>query len=121
MFAAETSPVLSACRRGLSALLCALMLLLALGSAEAALRAAPVTVGLVEILNVNSGSTDEPLQPDNLPCHSAHHFCGQIAPLPPAVASGLPLSEGQQAELMLAPERVLQSGPSELPTRPPRA
>jgi hypothetical protein len=121
MCSETTSPFVAACRRGLSALLCVLMLLMAVGPTDLPLETGSSHAGRVSIAAANEGSDDPPLGPDTLPCHAAHHVCGKVTPLPPSVVAGLPSETGRQAVPTPVTTDVLVSDVSELPTKPPRA
>ena len=102
-------------------MMCALMLLSVVVSTDAGASTVPAPAEQVEIMLGNSGPGDEPLRPDVLPCHAAHHLCGKVTPLPPVLAAAAPAAVHPEFTPVLAPAPVLLSGVTELPPRPPRA
>jgi len=120
MRARTTSLIVSACRRGFAAVVCALMLMMAVVPTDLAPDAGSAQAGQVELLAASGGSGDAPVHPDGLPCHCAHHVCSKVTPTPPTIV-GSPAVCLPQFEPVPAPSRVLLSDLSELPTKPPRA
>lgn len=121
MLALPTSLAARILRRVLSVMMCALMLLSLAVSADAGAPTVTSPPALVELVLMDAGSGDEPLQPDSLPCHSAHHLCGKVTPLPPILAAGAPAVVHPEFKPVPVPDRLLPSGVTELPLRPPRA
>ena len=121
MSACATSLVATTLRRAISAVMCALMLLSVAISTDAGASMVSAQFGQVEFVLVNEGSGDAPVPLDALPCHSAHHLCGKVAPLPPTLAAGVPAILHPESRPDEPPNRVLLSGVTELPPRPPRA
>jgi hypothetical protein len=121
MLVLPTSLATRILRRAFSVMMCALMLLSVAVSTEAGASTAPAPAVQVEIVLANGGSGDNPLRPDALPCHSAHHLCGKVTPLPPILAAAAPAVAHPEFKPISAPDRVLLSGVTELPPRPPRA
>ncbi len=121
MLALPTSLAARILRRVLSVMMCASMLLSVAVSTDAGTTTKPVPAGQVGIVLGNSGLGDEPLSPDSLPCHAAHHLCGKVTPLPPVLAAAAPAVVHPESKPLPAPDRVLLSGVTERPTRPPRA
>lgn len=80
-----TSPVVSACRRGLAVVVCILMLMMAVVPACLGLDAGSGWAGQVEVLAAGSEPDDAPLHLGGLPCHCAHHVCSKVMPAPPTV------------------------------------
>ena len=121
MFPVETSPFFAACRRGLSALLCAILLFAAVVPPSAASQAAYLPSELCAV-TAQAGDTESgPDRPDQAPCHTAHHSCGNPAALLPIDMADGPRVTQRLATLTPAPAHALLSGISELPTEPPRA
>lgn len=102
-------------------MMCALMLLSVAVSTDAGASTVPAPAGQVEIVLTSGSPGDEPLRPDALPCHAAHHLCGKVTPLPPVLAAAAPAVVHPEFKPVPAPNRVLLSGVTELPPRPPRA
>ena len=102
-------------------MMCALMLLSVAVSTDAGASTVPAPAGQVEIVLTSGSPGDEPLRPDALPCHAAHHLCGKVTPLPPVLAAAAPAVVHPEFKPVPAPNRVLLSGVTELPLRPPRA
>ncbi|MCR0983106.1 hypothetical protein [Roseomonas populi] len=121
MLALPTSLAARILRRVLSVMMCALMLLSVAVSTEAGASTVSAPAGQVEFVLANGGSVDDPLRPDALPCHSAHHLCGKVTPLPPVLAAMVPAVVHPEFKPVPPPGRVLLSGVTELPPRPPRA
>jgi len=121
MIALPTSLAATILRRGLSVLMCALMLLSVAISADAGATTAQAPAGQVEIMLTGGGPDDVPVPMDALPCHSAHHLCGKVTPLPPVLAAAVAAVVHPEFKPLPAPDRVLLSGVTELPPRPPRA
>ena len=121
MQARITSLIVSTCRRSLAAVACVLMLMMAVIPADLTSNVGSTRAGQVEILATGGGSDSTPLHSDGLPCHSAHHICGKVTPLPPTLVAGSPAVRRPAFTPVWTPARVLLSGVTELPTRPPRA
>jgi len=121
MIALTTSLAVRNLRRILSALMCALMLLSAAGSYEVAASSMSAPDGQYEFVVAVDGSGDETDPSGSLPCHSAHHLCGKLPPLPPVLATGVRRLVHPDAKPAGVADRVLLSGVTELPPRPPRA
>jgi hypothetical protein len=121
MFARTTSLAATIFRRAISVVMCALMLLSVAISTDAGASPVSTQSGQVEFVLANGGSGDVPVPLEALPCHSAHHLCGKVTPLPPTLAAGVRAAVHPEFMLDGAPDRVLLSGVTELPPRPPRA
>ncbi|MBS5904668.1 MAG: hypothetical protein KIC89_18520 [Acetobacteraceae bacterium] len=121
MLARTTSLAATILRRAISVAMCALMLLSVAISMDAGASPMSTQSGQVEFVLANGGSGDAPVPLEALPCHSAHHLCGKVTPLPPTLAAGVPAAVHPEFTLDGGPERVLLSGVTELPPRPPRA
>ena len=121
MFARSTSLAATTLRRVLSVAMGVLMLLSVLALTEAVASTSPASVGQAELVLSGGGSGDAPVQPESLPCHAAHHFCGKVTPVPPTIAAAAPVVAHPESKPEWAPARILVSGLTELPPRPPRA
>lgn len=121
MLARTTSLLATILRRTISVAMCALMLLSVAISTDAGASLVTDQSGQAEFMLVNGGTGDAPVPLDALPCHSAHHLCGKVTPLPPVLAAGVPPVVRPEFKPLPAPDRVLLSGVTELPPRPPRA
>ena len=108
-------------RRALSVAMAALMLLSVAISAEAGASHANGPVGQAEFVLSNGHCGDDPADPDSLPCHAAHHLCGKVVPMPPALVTEADAVTHPESSLDWMPVRTLVSGLTELPPRPPRA
>ena len=121
MLARTTSLAATILRRVISVAMCALMLLSVAFSPDAGASTMSSQSERVEFGLVNGGPGDAPVSLDALPCHSAHHLCGKVTPLPPVLAAAVPPVVLPEFKPLPAPDRVLLSGVTELPPRPPRA
>lgn len=121
MYAHTTSLAVTILRRAISVAMCALMLLSVAISTDAGASPMSTQSGQAEFMLLNAGSGDVPVPFDALPCHSTHHLCGKVTPLPPTLAAGVPAVVHPGSRPDAAPDRVLLSGVTELPPRPPRA
>jgi len=121
MLALTTSMAVRNLRRILSALMCGLMLLSAAGPNEGTASSTSAPAGQYEFMVTVDGSGDETDPFGSLPCHSAHHLCGKLPPSPPVLASTAALLVHPDAKSAGVADRVLLSGVTELPPRPPRA
>ncbi|WP_338665941.1 hypothetical protein VQH23_12325 [Pararoseomonas sp. SCSIO 73927] len=121
MLALTTSLAARSFRRILSVVMCALMLMSAAGLGEAAASPVAGPAGQHEFVVTGERSGGEPVPSESLPCHSAHHLCGKVTPLPPVLAAVVPAVVHPGFKPVPAPGRVLLSGVTELPPRPPRA
>jgi hypothetical protein len=121
MWSQGTSSVVSAVRVGIIAIFCALTILLAIIPAHAADDAATGSMAAIEAV-FSDGVDDEPAaRPDTIPGHGSGPFCGHLAPLRAFTVAVCPSSDKATSGTALAPTHALVPGPSELPTKPPRA
>ena len=121
MFARTTSLAAATFRRAISAVMCALILLSLAVSTDAGASTAPAPVGQTEFVRSSEDTRDASVVPDALPCHSAHHLCGKVTPLAPTVVAGIPDARRPEFKPVWRPARVLLSGVTALPPKPPRA
>lgn len=122
MLARTTLLAATTLRRAISAVMCALMLLsVAISTDAGASAVSAASSGQVGFVLLNGGAGDASVPLDALPCHSAHHLCCKVTPLPPILAAGVPAIVHPDSGPDAAPDRVLLSGVTELPARPPRA
>jgi hypothetical protein len=121
MFTRTTSLVATVLRRAVSVAMCALMLLAATISTDVGASPVSTQSGQAQFMPVDGGSGGAPVPLEALPCHSAHHLCGKVTPLPPVLAAAVPPVVRPEFKPLPAPDRVLLSGVTELPPRPPRA
>ncbi|UZO94630.1 Hypothetical protein RMP42_05807 (plasmid) [Roseomonas mucosa] len=121
MSAESASLIVSAGRRMLSVVLCALMLMLATIPIDSGFYTGSVRAGQVSLVAPDNENDNQPATPDALLCHSAHHLCGKLPSISPAIVAGIRMPVRPRSAPALASPLALFADVSNLPTRPPRA